>query len=295
MANEYAVNQSDLVQVANAIRTKGETSGELVFPSGFVDAIQNIETGAELNYTLQAFATYDDLPEVVEENTIGVNTSTPITSHVFSAEEPNEPSQGMVWFRTGLTSETEFAPYKDIAITVSPIWCCQYENGAWADKGAGIYLDNEWKIFRKFLFNNGDACKWLTGGWTATSSGSFYEDYVQTPSDAVDTLSLKTKSSEQYGVLTTVNSIDFSNVNQVRIKGAISLYGSNVYCAVVLKKENSDSEYIFWNPTTRVGDFEMTEDASEASGKYHVSVLLVSEDVDVPLSSSVQISEIELL
>lgn len=45
MANEYSVNQSDLVSVANAIRTKGGTSETLVFPDGFVSAVQAIQAG----------------------------------------------------------------------------------------------------------------------------------------------------------------------------------------------------------------------------------------------------------
>ena len=45
MANEYSVNQSDLVSVANAIRTKGGTSEALVFPDGFVSAVQAIQSG----------------------------------------------------------------------------------------------------------------------------------------------------------------------------------------------------------------------------------------------------------
>ena len=36
---------TDLTSVANAIRTKGGTSGLLAFPKGFVDAVQAIETG----------------------------------------------------------------------------------------------------------------------------------------------------------------------------------------------------------------------------------------------------------
>lgn len=36
---------ADLTSVANAIRTKGGTSAQLVFPSGFVNAINNIPTG----------------------------------------------------------------------------------------------------------------------------------------------------------------------------------------------------------------------------------------------------------
>lgn len=45
MANEYSINQSDLVSVANAIRVKGGTSEALAFPDGFVSAVQAIQAG----------------------------------------------------------------------------------------------------------------------------------------------------------------------------------------------------------------------------------------------------------
>ena len=41
----YLTNDTDLEAVADAIRTKGGTSADLVFPQGFVDAIDAIETG----------------------------------------------------------------------------------------------------------------------------------------------------------------------------------------------------------------------------------------------------------
>lgn len=41
----YKVSDTSLEAVANAIRTKGSTSAELVFPDGFVTAIGNIPTG----------------------------------------------------------------------------------------------------------------------------------------------------------------------------------------------------------------------------------------------------------
>lgn len=46
MANEYAVNQADLRAVADAIREKGGTSGALMFPGGFADAIAAIQSGS---------------------------------------------------------------------------------------------------------------------------------------------------------------------------------------------------------------------------------------------------------
>lgn len=44
MAN-YKVTDTELTGVADAIRTKGGTSAELVWPSGFVSAIENIPSG----------------------------------------------------------------------------------------------------------------------------------------------------------------------------------------------------------------------------------------------------------
>ena len=41
---EYLTNTADLTEVADAIRAKGGTSAPLVYPSGFVSAIQSIDT-----------------------------------------------------------------------------------------------------------------------------------------------------------------------------------------------------------------------------------------------------------
>lgn len=45
---EYLTNTTDLTKVASAIREKGGTSDPLVYPDGFVTAIQAIQTGTEL-------------------------------------------------------------------------------------------------------------------------------------------------------------------------------------------------------------------------------------------------------
>lgn len=43
---EYLTNTADLTAVADAIRAKGGTAAQLVYPSGFVSAIQAIQAGA---------------------------------------------------------------------------------------------------------------------------------------------------------------------------------------------------------------------------------------------------------
>ena len=50
MANEYFVNSADLTSVADAIRAKGETTAQLVFPGDFVTAIENIKGSIDIPY-----------------------------------------------------------------------------------------------------------------------------------------------------------------------------------------------------------------------------------------------------
>ena len=54
MAEEYLANKADLTAVANAIRSKGNTTSQLTFPSGFISAINNISAAptATLNVAL---------------------------------------------------------------------------------------------------------------------------------------------------------------------------------------------------------------------------------------------------
>lgn len=61
---EYLTNTTDLTAVANAIRAKGGTSAPLVYPSGFVSAIQAISAasgGGTCTVTLTCEAKDTDL------------------------------------------------------------------------------------------------------------------------------------------------------------------------------------------------------------------------------------------
>ena len=45
---EYLTNTTDLTKVASAIRKKGGTTAQLIYPDGFVTAIQAIQACTEL-------------------------------------------------------------------------------------------------------------------------------------------------------------------------------------------------------------------------------------------------------
>lgn len=51
MPNDYLTTDTELTSVANAIRTKGGTSSSLVYPDGFVSAIEAISTGTDVSDT----------------------------------------------------------------------------------------------------------------------------------------------------------------------------------------------------------------------------------------------------
>lgn len=78
------------------------------------------------------------------ENLIWVNTSNEITSHIFSADAPSSPSEGMVWFKTSSSSVAAFNALEENTLMVYPDKCQQYVNSAWVEKTALSYLNGEW-------------------------------------------------------------------------------------------------------------------------------------------------------
>lgn len=100
---EYLTTDTDLNAIADAINTKGGTSGQLIYPAGFVSAIQAIPTGITPAGTISISAngTYDvtnyasaavAIPEyagahhsVATEYTVTVSLTNPVSSGYFSS------------------------------------------------------------------------------------------------------------------------------------------------------------------------------------------------------------------
>ena len=146
-------------------------------------------------------------PANLKENTIWVNTGNAITGWVFRATEPTEPLEGMVWITIGASSSVEFNALKKNGIQVYPFSAKQYIGGAWVDKTAKIYQGGEWVDWIKWLFNNGDQCSDITGGWKAVNAGG------GTGSVGTDSLVLGyTGSADQHCQHYTKNKIDLSKI-----------------------------------------------------------------------------------
>lgn len=146
MANYKLVNadqlDADLESVADKIREKAELTDQLVFPSGFIEGIDQCSS---LNFSVVGGTTQPSDPK---ENTIWVNTSTEITGWVISPEQPIAPEEGMVWIVDGDFSDYVFNALKKNEIKVYPKSIKQYIKSSWTDiTESEIYQGGAWKPF----------------------------------------------------------------------------------------------------------------------------------------------------
>lgn len=122
--------------------------------------------GTYLNFMVKTYPSETELKEDKPyENTIGVITTTTMRSWVFSATEPTEPEVGMVWICIGTSSPVEFNSLKKNAIQVYPIFAKQYVGGKFEEVTAMTFDGEQWKSWVTYLYNAGDECSDITGGW----------------------------------------------------------------------------------------------------------------------------------
>ena len=110
--------------------------------------------GSPMNFKVVAYATEEELKAATpKENTIGVVTNKEITSWIFSATEPTEPTEGMVWINVGRRSTTEFNALKKNAVWVYPLSASQYVNGTLVGVASMSYQGGAWKRWATVLWN----------------------------------------------------------------------------------------------------------------------------------------------
>ena len=271
MANKYAVDQADLIGVADAIRAKGETAEALAFPDGFVSAIGAIQTGYELNFTVAGGTTE---PENPTENTIWVSTDQAITSWVFSHNQPDSPSEGMVWIVNGVSNASEFSAVSDVELRVQIAGAKQYISGTWALKTVLVYQNGAWVSTHLYLYHSGDECADVTGGWKSMRYASDKTSSIGTLTrgSAYIKLSVNGQDIRAY----TAYRIDLTDYNSLHVNVS-SVYESVNWRYSV---EISSSLGTTVSSTTNVasanvyGAGEYVIDVSSISGSYYICVCL---------------------
>ena len=151
---EYLTNTTDLTKVASAIREKGGTSDSLVYPDGFVTAIQAIQTGTKLQIivSVKSGATVTATKGSKVVSGTSVNGTCTLTV-------PEAGTWSVKATRNGKTSDTKSVTFTDsYAVTLSFVSAVLNDND-WAtikevsDKGEGA---NYWSVGdRKAVTLNG--------------------------------------------------------------------------------------------------------------------------------------------
>lgn len=233
--------------------------------------------GGGLNYKVVGGTTAPSNPK---ENTIWIMTDAKITSHVFCTTEPENPVEGMAWIRNGKTSAVSFNALKKNGIVILPVAVCLYVDGAWVQLDSYIYQAGIWVQFATacvYLFNMGDKCENLTGGWGAVSGG-LSGHYGKTPSV---TFSGNTMTAEfsptriTVGQVKTVNAIDLTERNKLvfHITDVVDPASASLVGVI---DDSSEKIVMVASAPVAVGDVEI--DLSAVSGSYKVGIVLKTTD-----------------
>jgi hypothetical protein len=220
-------------------------------------------------------------PTNTKENTVWINTDQKITSWMFSATEPENPAEGMVWIKIALTSGISFNALKKNGIQVYPFMAFQWIESVWVQKTAKVHQGESWEDWFVHLFYNGDTCDAVTGGYeevsdhiTSTASAS------SSVSDTIYVYVVEGATGYAAAIGRTVGkTVDLTNVRTIRAIGnCLQAHApveghtghSQVGIRVVASKSLNNDHIVADVNTRTVGKFELELDVSDLSGSYYV-------------------------
>ena len=114
--------------------------------------------GAGLNFKIVGAATQPASPK---ENTIWINTSTPIKNWQFAVSQPTKRADGTalqngdLWIKTGIDTNVEFNAVKKNAIKLKLVDSYQWNGSAWIAKTAKIYINSKWTDLSFVMYEKG--------------------------------------------------------------------------------------------------------------------------------------------
>lgn len=236
--------------------------------------------GTALNFRVVGGTT---APANPAENCIWVNTETPITSWIFSAEEPSPAEPGMVWFNIGAASPVEFNALKKNVLQVYPLKAQQYVGGALVAVTAKIYQGGAWMDWDVYLFDYGrQHYEWQARGWKRSSSSH----QAKTPTVKANadgsvsvSLSATTATTDRYpgGVYELVEDFDLTGIASLELEcdysnTQTSAANADGFCLAVVPRSATywDSSAVakVWSKNSKV----ILDVSNVASGSYDVVI-----------------------
>ena len=204
--------------------------------------------GAPLNFKVVP----NPQPDTAKENTIWVDTDR-INNYYFSATQPENMVNYDVWFRVGTSSSVEFNALKKNGIQVYPLSAKQYVSGALVDVTAKTYKDGALVEWMLYLYNAGDQCNSITGGW---GSSGYIDSGGATVSGTLNAnnMTISRTNDDRLHVLGTKDLIDFSGCKTlfVTVESATNI---NAWCTVII----STSKNNWTQSPARISKTEITK------------------------------------
>lgn len=253
-----------------------------------------------LNYSVVGGTTKPSNPK---ENTIFINTSAGITSHIFSASKPSSPAEGMAWINTNGASASSFnALKKKNWIVLLPGSVNQYIKGVWVALDAYIYKTSWVRISYaiQYLYNKGDKCASVHGGWVASTR--MHASNAKTPTltfgGSTMTASITgTTLNYESGCIETVNGLNLTNFKTIKFVvtgySLTNTQGGQGLIQVGVHKGLKDSQIWFaagnYKDVTGTGTY--TLDVSSLSGVHDI-VIYLKTDVGTGNTAQITISQI---
>lgn len=91
-------------------------------------------------------------PSITKENAVWVNTDQKITGWVIGTQEPETPTEGMVWIKAGNKSTLLMNLLRKNKISLYPIAVKQYLAGEWVSKETHVYTQGEWVLITADIY-----------------------------------------------------------------------------------------------------------------------------------------------
>jgi hypothetical protein len=236
------------------------------------NTIATVEDSVKLNFKVVGGTTEPTNPT---ENMIWVSTDTPITGYIFSATQPEAPTDDStpVWIATSTSSLVNFSATENNPIMVYPISIKQYVNGNWTDVTAKTWQNGEWEDWwNGELYINGNQYEGATGGWVNkkifTWQGKY--NYASNTEDIIFDGAMKlTAANSRAMYATTEKLIDLTNFTELHCEVLTDSPTDGIFVHKATEgKLNSDA----YDAKMDLSKGANVLPISELNGEYYISV-----------------------
>lgn len=204
-------------------------------------------------------------PTYPRENTIWVNTDKKITGYYFSATQPENMTEGEVWFSVGTFSSVAFSATKKNSVMVYPLLAKQKIDGALVDVTAKSYQGGKWvDWWRGELYKDGKLYNALADGFETfgTTVVQYEDDYFIY------------YDSGSGGLITSPEKIDTAGYTTIKIVGGLtySSGGISYFKAGLATAKDKDSFVSYVQFPNNATNKEISIEIPSDGGRYYLAL-----------------------